>query len=148
MAAAACWRWAAWWWWWWWGWWWCGGNWNGGGGKLAKAADTKVAEVGVLGCCEPPPPPVGIPGPPPAWGLPSLLTVLFRFQQSGCNFFCSSAINLALCEYCSRSSCGRDFQASPSNTLMALQTTKKIEFYKRTCSFSKEQDGKAVITCS
>ena len=49
-----------------------------------------------------------------------VLSVRFRFQQSGKIFFCSSAMSLALCEYCSRSSCGNDFHASPNKTLMAL----------------------------
>lgn len=51
--------------------------------------------------------------------------VRFRFQQSGNIFFCSSAISFARCEYCSRSSWGNDFHASPSKTLMALQSENK-----------------------
>ena len=47
--------------------------------------------------------------------------VRFRFQQSGYNFFCSSARSLARWLYPSRSSCGRLFQASPNSTLIALR---------------------------
>ena len=49
------------------------------------------------------------------------VSVLFRFQQSGNIFFCSSAIVLARWEYCSLSSRAKPFQASPRRTLIALK---------------------------
>ena len=57
-----------------------------------------------------------------------VVSVRFRFQQSGKIFFCSSASSLARWEYCSRSSGGKDFQASPKRTLIALKKKMNYKF--------------------